>query len=150
MGLKLTNTFYLRDSKQREIIPLGREENLLLASCCAEQGHAREMISYLAKAEEKKGIDMFLLESILGTYKKSGWKRELAQVKNTKANQFHEEEANYVLSLLTPEKYKEAIMDFAFGWFFDPFGYINPEASELSLNSGSTHFSAPIIRMMKR
>jgi hypothetical protein len=130
---------------------MGKEENLLLASCCAEQGHVREMISYLVRADKKGEVGRPLLENILGTYKKYGWGKELEQAKKIKLDQFNEREAEHVLSLLTPEKYKEAIRDFSFGWFFDPLGYLHPEASALSSSSEKEiHFSTLIIRLLKR
>ena len=133
MGLAKFRSSYLRDKSLRKVCVSNMEENLQLASCCAEQGCAREMITYLHDAGKFGGLDDSLVGNILDTYKKYGWHKELKNVKKTKGEQFDEKEAYYVLSLLTPKNYKKAINDFEFGWFFDPFGYVNVDAIELQL-----------------
>lgn len=125
MGLSKFRFVYLRDKSFEKVCASSIEENLQLASCCAEEGHAREMMTYLYDAHKFGELDDSLVGKILDTYKKYGWHKELKSVKKTKMHQFKESEASYVLSLLTLENYKKAITDYEFKWFFDPLGYVN-------------------------
>lgn len=131
MGLRISNFFWLRDSEGENIIPRKVEDRLLLASCCAEEGYAREMVSYLSSINGKRNASSFLIEKILSTYKKYGFCQELKRLGKTK--KVDEEIKEHVFSLLTPKKYIESTQDLIFRSFFNPYSYIN---LEISLPSG--------------